>query len=1038
MPPINRHRREQAYWRSLAEREGSPAVLASLAHEFPEPDPAELTGMPRRDFLRMMSLALAAAGLGLTGCRRWPEKEVRPQASQPEGRVPGVAEFYATMYELGGAATGILAKSFEGRPIKIEGNALHPFSLGAADAFAQASLLELYDPDRTRQPLEHVPGSTDADPLPRPWEDFARFARSHFAPLRAANGKGLAVLSRPTCSPTVRRLREEFLKALPRATWHTYEPLHRDHEIAGAKLAFNQALRPQYHLEQARVIACFDADLLGLHPAHQRYARDWATGRATGDQGKMNRLYAVESAFSVTGSIADERLAARCSRVPYLLAALATKLGLGGLPPIRLDAHEEKWLSMLAIDLQASRTASMVTVGPAQPATAHALAHGINAALGNIGRTVAFTVEPLGDEPGCVDSITHLATALRAGRVATLLILDGNPLYDAPADLNFDPSRAMSIHLSAYHNETSARCRWQLPLAHFLECWGDGRAWDGTYSVQQPLILPLFDGKSPAELLALVLGQAEGGLELVQKTARDLIGSDFQRTWERLLHDGVLAGSAWPAVAVGTPNPPSPMPLSPSSPAGLEIVFVADASVYDGRFGENGWLHEMPDPLTKLTWDNAALIAKSDADALGLVTGQVVRIDRADAAAAIEIPAYVMPGQAPGTIALTLGYGRTRGGRVGCNVGSNVYPLRSAKSSYLAGGARVTATGRTAVLALTQEHQLIDAIGMWGRDERVGAKRESGELIHDIPLPQFVEHPSGHNHEAHDRRQLFDPPSRFNQSHAWGMAIDLNKCIGCSACVVACQVENNIPIVGKEQVAKKREMHWLRIDRYFKGPVESPDVVHAPMACSHCENAPCEQVCPVAATMHDAEGLNTMVYNRCIGTRYCSNNCPFKVRRFNYLDYQSSDPRGPAKPYLGMPDQQQNQQVDPIKRMVFNPDVTVRMRGVMEKCTYCTQRLQSAKIRAKVEHAQGLRPDAHVQDHEVVTACQGACPTQAIVFGNLNDPKGAVAQAHHNARAYEMLAVLNLRTRTHYLAKLRNPADKSAPAGLAVPGHSKE
>jgi molybdopterin-containing oxidoreductase family iron-sulfur binding subunit len=968
---------------------------------------------------------MAAAGVALTGCRRWPEKEVRPHSSQPEGTSPGVALYYATMYELGGVATGVLARSYEGRPIKIEGNPAHPFSLGAADLWAQASLLNLYDPDRGRQPMERQAFAANQEPIRPSWAEFATFAKGQFAAARATQGEGLAILTTLTASPTALRLRDELRSTMPKATWYVYEPLNCDNQLAGTKLAFGQSLRPQYRLDKARVIACFGADPLGAHPAHQRLAREWAAGRASGDHGQMNRLYVAEGTFTLTGAVADERLAVRPSGMAALLCALATELGmkLPSAPAASLPERSRQWVEQLAKDLTANRGEAIVIAGECLGPEAHALVHCINDHLQAIGKTLAFTQEPMADHVACVESLAQLGMAMRAGKVTTLLILDGNPVYDAPADIGFDPSGVMSIHLGPYENETSLRCRWYVPQAHYLECWGDGRAWDGTYSVQQPLIQPLFDGKSPIEMLAMVLGQSETGLELVQKTARQIIGSSSQSAWDRLLLDGVLVGSAWPAVVPGLPRLPSQMKTAADA-AKLELMLVGDIKVHDGRFADNGWLQETPDPLTKLSWGNAALLAKVDADALGVSTGDIIQVD-GGRNGHLEIPAYIMPGQAAGLVTISLGYGRTAGGHIGNGVGVNAYRLGRVATPLHLDAVTITRTGEVTKLAMTQDHHLIDAVGMWGREERVGKKGKSGHLVREATLTQFSRDPKAFAHGEHDRSQLFDPPATFREPHAWGMAIDLNRCIGCNACVVACQVENNIPIVGKEQVIANREMQWLRVDRYFRGDVSDPDVVFAPMACTHCENAPCEQVCPVGATVHDAEGLNTMVYNRCVGTRYCSNNCPYKVRRFNYFDFHSKDPRGRAKPYVGIPDQQQLEKVDPIKRMAMNPDVTVRMRGVMEKCTYCTQRLQSAKIRAKTEHAQGRRPDGVVHDGEAVTACQGACPTQAIIFGDLNDPSSLVAQAHQNGRCYTMLEELNLRTRTRYLGKLRNPVNEA-------------
>lgn len=1027
------------YWRSLAQRAGAAGRSAELAAEFPTYDPRALCGTSRRGFLKLMAASLA---LGVLGCRRWPERDVAPFARRPDGHQPGVAEYYATLTALAGAATGLVVKSYDGRPIKVEGNARHPFSGGAADVYAQAGVLSLYDPDRSRTLIERVPSPDGraVRAVARTWDDFGTFVRAHFDPLRRHDGRGLAVLAEPTASPTVLRLRAAFLRLFPAATWHTWEPLHRDFEIEGGRRAFGRALRPQYHLARAEVVACFAADLLGLHPAHQRHAQGWAAQRRRVDQGVMNRLYMIESQYSRTGSVADERLAVRPTRVGDVLRAVAALLGVAGAEPVDLGVEEAAFATRLAADLRANRRAALVAVGPCLPPHVHALAHTVNHALEGPGATLSFTPEPRGEEPGALASLEALAQALPRGDVHTLLILGGNPLYDAPADLLLNLSDRVArhvtrIHLSPYFNETSAQCTWHLPMAHELECWGDGRAWDGTYGVQQPLILPLYEGRSPAEVLAQITGAPQtAGLDLVRQTCADLLpAGDFESAWRTLLHDGVLVGSAWPTITPPTPSLPdwpgaAPAPAAP----GLEALFTPDSKLYDGRFANNGWLQELPDPLTKLTWDNAALLSAADADALGVRTGDLVTLERAAPSGhrpRLEIAAYIMPGQAPGTVVLPLGYGRVMAGHVGNGVGSNTYALRTTDASYIAPGLVLSRTRRRRRLAVTQEHHLIDAIGMWGREKRVGRQGTSGYLIREAPLEAYrrdrdVFRRPGH---AATATSLFDPPHDFRTPHAWGLAIDLNTCTGCGACVIACQAENNVPIVGPEQVANRREMHWLRIDRYFKGPVDSPDVVHVPLACAHCETAPCEQVCPVAATVHDTEGLNVMVYNRCVGTRYCSNNCPFKVRRFNYFDYHTADPRGRPRPWLGLPDTRQHAAIDDISRARFNPEVTVRMRGVMEKCTYCVQRIQAARSRAKVEWAAGRRADDRVQDGEVVPACAAACPTRAIVFGDCNDTESHVSRLLAGRRAYAMLAELGLRPRTRYLAKTRNPAPRARP-----------
>jgi MoCo/4Fe-4S cofactor protein with predicted Tat translocation signal len=1026
----------RGYWRSLEHLAESPQVLEQLQQEFAGYDPQAVLAMSRRGCLKLMAASLALAGLTLSGCRRWPERRIHPHGEQPEGTMPGVSQYYATQTELAGVANGILARSFDGRPIKIEGNALHPGSLAAADARAQASVLSLYDPDRSRTPVRRILSAEGkASRQPRTWEDFEAFARPHFAALRQQDGRGLAILSSANSSPTLFRLKQSLMQSCPGVRWHCWEPVHRDHEIDGARLAFGRALRPQFHLDRANIIAVFDADLLGLHPNHQRHAHDWAIGRRSADRGVMNRLYAAEANHLLTGSVADRRLARRPTDVSKIVLALAVRLGLvGEAHEPALDGVEHEWVIQLAGDLERHRGSSLLAAGPSQPPHVHALVHALNHFLGNIGRTIDLTEEPLADGPGCIESIKSLSNALKAGEVRTLLILGGNPIYDAPADAPLDLSRTdlTTVHLSDYFNETSDHCTWHLPQACALECWGDGRGWDGTYSVQQPLILPLFNGRSGIELLAMLLDEPADGEQLVRSTARQL-GVQDEKSWRKLLHDGVLEASAWPPQAV-TPRLPQWPGGSEDTSDGLELLFVPDSKVYDGRFANNGWLQELPDPMTKLTWDNAALISKADADRLGIVTGEMVEVASGQAAQRrLEIVAYIMPGLAEGTVVLPLGYGRTMAGHVGNGIGFDTYRLRSCGSSYIGTGASVQPLRRRYRLAMTQDHHLIDAIGMWGREKRTGRKGQSGYLVREAELDEYRQdrHIFHRGSHATGTGQLFQSP-QFTTPHAWGMAIDMNSCTGCSACVVACQAENNVPIVGKDQVANKREMHWLRIDRYFKGPVEDPDTVHMPMACGHCETAPCEQVCPVAATVHDTEGLNVMVYNRCIGTRYCSNNCPYKVRRFNYFDFHATDPRGRPKPWLDIPDTQQHNAIEEIRQMLFNPDVTVRMRGVMEKCTYCTHRIQEARIAAKNACSRGDRESELIQDGEVTPACAGACPTQAIVFGDLNDPQSRVSQLRNSHRNYEILGELNLRARTHYLAKVRNTTAGDKAETLAM------
>lgn len=1042
-----------AYWRCLEHVVDSPALREQLASEFPGLCGA-IEKYDRRSFLRLVGASLALAGVGAAGCRRWPVEEIRPYSSQPAGTTPGVPEFYATLFEHDGVATGILAKSFDGRPIKIEGNPDHPASLGAACTFAQASILDLYDPDRSRHirqriaPSDQSAKSVEFDVsdlvsqqshegrVRRTWEEFEAYARGLFDAHRTRHGEGLAILVRPTSSPTQRRLMNELKQSMPRVRCFAYQPVHNDAAWSGTKAAFGRPLRCQYDLAKAKLIVCLDADLLGSHPAHVRLSRDWASGRTSADQGTMNRLVSIESGWTLTGSVADVRIPLSPSRIEMSIRWLAMRLGVLGEIRRELDDATLRRLDAVADELKQQASASLVAGGPSMSPAAHQLIHAINDRLGSAGVCVHYTPEPMAEDApdGCVASIRRLSDLLQGDVIQTLVILGGNPAYDAPADakLNLEstPLRPLvSIHLSLHDNETSKACTWHVPAAHALETWSDGLAWDGTYTLGQPLILPLFGGKSPLELLSLVAGKpADSTMSLVRETYSQLFPKAGARGWEAALHDGLQPGSQFEPIPATKPALLSQSPQvgrggkADETAGGFEIRFTPDAKVHDGQWANNAWLQELPEPLTKLTWDNAAWISKADADRLAVSTGDVIRIADATEEASIEIPVLVLPGHAVGCITLPLGYGRTEAGRIANGVGVNVYVLRLCDESYVAKSRNVSKTGRRRELATTQLHHLVDLPAESALRYRLGARNEPGLLIHEALLADYRRDPRSVHGDAHPvhAAPLFNPPSSFDAPHRWGMAIDLNLCLGCSGCVVACQAENNIPVVGGENVANNREMHWLRIDRYFKGDVNEPDVIHVPMTCAHCENAPCEQVCPVAATVHDAEGLNAMIYNRCIGTRYCANNCPFKVRRFNYFDYHATDPREPAKPWLGIPDQQPVEDISTWKKMLHNPDVTVRMRGVMEKCTYCVQRIAHARINAKNEFAAGKRDSDLVGDGEVQTACQATCPTQAIVFGDLNDPNSQVSKVRRNARSYAMLAEYNLGNRTTYLAKIRN------------------
>jgi Fe-S-cluster-containing dehydrogenase component/anaerobic selenocysteine-containing dehydrogenase len=978
-----------------------------LRREFGEALAAAPDGPSRRRFLQLMGASLALAGV--TGCRR-ELANIMPESRRPQGHVPGALTHFTTALELGGAALPLLATSYEGRPIKLDGNASHPASGGGSSLWAQASILELYDPDRSGTIVRR-----GAETGSRSWDEFASFARTTLATARERHGAGLAVLAEPSSSPTLASLHARLTSELPEARWFEYEPLSRDSEREGARLAFGRPLRPVLELERARVVLCVDADLLEEHPDAVRHARAWATRRnPTGEW--MSRWYSVESAFSLTGATADHRLPLRSAQLePFLLALEAELRRRLGSPAAAAapaggfltEPRVARFLAAVAEDLASARGASLVGVGPRQSAEVHALAFRVNALLGNVGGPLTFVADPEPARPSHLEAIKALVESLNAGRVETLVILGGNPVYDAPADLELAGAIAKakeSLHLSLYDDETSAVCSWHLPRSHFLESWGDARTWDGTVVLQQPLVEPLFGGKSILQVLGTVLGAPSvGGLELVRGSF-DAAFPGGEARWRKALKDGFVEGSA-PARVVPTlaSFELSPVAAEALEPRGLELVFTHDHRLYDGRFANNGWLQEQPDTIGKLTWDNAAYLAPATAAELGVQSEDQVELELRGRK--LVAPVWVVPGLAAGTISLALGGGRTASGQVGglaghvTSPGVDAYKLRSVAAFGFGTGLVVRQTGGHYPLATTQQHYEMDAIGKSGRTVRLHELVRRGTLGEYKHEPDFAQHVVEHP----PLLSLWQEPGY--EGHRWGMAIDVNACIGCGACSVACQAENNVPVVGKEQVRLDREMHWLRVDRYFEGGDESPAVTLQPVTCQHCETAPCESVCPVAATVHSDEGLNEQVYNRCVGTRYCANNCPYKVRRFNYVNYHKDleEPR------------------NEVKKMVYNPDVTVRSRGVMEKCTFCVQRIERVKITARNDKRA-------ITDGEIMPACALACPTHAIHFGDLNDTRSDVRQAHADPRAYGMLAELNTKPRNAYLARIKNPHPSLEPA----------
>ena len=998
-------------WRSLRELNNEPEFTESLKDEFTSPPGEELPATEqapngRRRFLQTAtaSAALAAAA---TGCR-WDEQELLPLGQRPEGRIPGIPQFYSTAMELGGVAMGMLVKSYDGRPIKVEGNPDHPGSLGACGIYQQAATLELYDPDRSKSPMR----SDNEKHITATPAEFDAFAKESFGALKSSGGAGLAVVTESTSSPTTAAAKKQFLATFPQAQWFDYEPINDDNVRAGARLAFGQAVRTKLDVAKAKIIVSLDSDLLGKHPDWIPQSRGFAANRQPED-GSMSRVYAFESAFTMTGGMADNRLPVRAELIKALAAALDAELsaklrgqGAGQPRPNARFLGDPKLAAMLAaavLDLVANPGASIVATGDNQPPEVHALVHRINAVLGNVGTTVTYTTLPDPERQPMAQALASLVHAMNEGKVDTLLILGGNPVYNSPADIDFTSALGKvktSIHLALYEDETSLKCNWHYPAAHWLESWNDSTAYDGTVSIGQPLIAPLYRGKTSPEMLALLSGDTvTDGLELLKRThALD------ERVWRRAVHSGMITDSAYPPLTVAL-RPLATLQFAPNELGdfdkgdGLELQFGTSASVYDGRFANSGWLQETPDMMTKLTWDNALTIAPSTAKQLGLTDRDVVTLSF-DGRELPGVPVMLQPGQAPGTLRLDLGYGRTAAGQTGglvsakvAPVGVDAYQLRTSKAWNFGGGASVRKTDSGYELATMQDMHAMDTVGRETIANRVPT------LIRATTFEDYEKHPDFAHHIVHELPlvNMWKSPVSYD-GEKWGMSIDLNKCIGCSACITACVAENNIPVAGKESVLRGRELHWIAVQRYYMGDEDNPELAHQPLTCHQCENAPCEQVCPVGATLHSVDGLNDMTYNRCIGTRYCSNNCPYKVRRFNYFNYHEDlkDPK--------------NQ----VKKMVFNPEVTVRFRGVMEKCTFCVQRIRRGKLDAKNEH----RP---LQDQEIQTACQQTCPTDAIVFGDLNQKGAQVAELHKLKRSYAMLAELNNIPRLQYLAKVNNP-----------------
>ena len=1061
------------YWRSVEEFVDAPEFEEFVKREYPDHAETWDDSLSRRNFIKVMGASLALAGL--SGCVIQPPEKIVPYVTAPTDSLPGRPLFFATSYTIGGVAMGLLAKSYEGRPVKIEGHPDHPGSRGATDVRAQASLLDMYDPDRSQRVKFRGVAST--------WQQFQTQLRSAVDTNRADGGAGIRFLTETITSPTVINQFKQLQAELPNAKWIQYEPVNSDNALSGAKMAFGSPAQAVYHFDKAERILSLDADIFsGFNVG---YLKEYAAGKTwSADKKDISRLYVVETTASLTGAKADHRLAVKPSQLAEAAKAIAQKVGVPGVASTYADNGQ--WLDAMARDLVAFKGRSLVVPGNTASPLVHALANAMNSALGNIGQTVEF-VEPFspGTDKAQIDQLRELVGDIDAGKVKMLVILGGNPAYNTPSDLRIDLNRVndnnkvpLRIYVGTHENETSEICHWHIPEKHYLEAWGDSRAYDGTVTLTQPLIAPLYDSHNITEVIqmffkenydkadldilkgfwqtqnipaaktiaatATTASAASAGNSAANTSASPTANTAaannasasssnpasatraatrssqantastapaanaataFEDRWRKYVHDGMIPNTFGTPKSVSASSGFLSQPQPQTTASNYEINILPDPNIYDGRFANNGWMQELPKPINKVTWDNVALVSPKTAETLGVnqnrqydpeaggeqgvpfvntkgtnqfsdlvnLTYQGGNIN--------NVPVWVTPGQPDNVITVFMGYGRTRAGNVGNNIGYNVFTARHSDALDWAPG-NVAKTGETASITSTQLHFNVE-----GRD-----------LLRSWDLEAFNEDPKMHAQVNHYDESMYPYEQHeavYEKNHRWGMTIDLNNCIGCNACVLACQSENNIPVVGRDQVDRHRMMHWLRIDAYFGGEdINNPEGPHfQPVLCQQCEQAPCEVVCPVHATVHSAEGLNDMVYNRCVGTRYCSNNCPYKVRRFNFLLYQDWN--------------------TPQYKLMRNPEVSIRSRGVMEKCTYCTQRIASARIEAQKDGRE-------IRDGEVVTACQAACPTNAFSFGDMNDHSSQVSKKKLDPRSYTLLNNLNTQPRTTYLAELKN------------------
>ncbi len=1090
-------KRGQEYWRSLEEVAGDPDFPEMLRREFPIA-PRDWAPLPRRDFVKLMGAALALAGL--SGCAFQPQEKIVPYVKAPEESVAGIPLFYATAMPFMGYALGVLAQASEGRPTKVEGNPDHPISGGKTDAWAQASVLDMYDPDRSAE--VRLSGA------PSGWSDFAGVLNTEFQKAQIDKGAGIALLTGTITAPSTLSLIRELQTALPQMKWVSYEPINRDNVRQGAQLAFGKDVHTLYHFDQANVIVSLDCDFLLEELGHVAHAREFIKGRRMTDDvtGKakdaatatMNRLYVIESTPTITGAQADHRFPVKAAQVDGIARALAAAVGVTGVTGTA-DATTQKWVTEIANDLKKNRGRVLVCAGAHQPAAVHAIAHAINATLGSVGPKSAVSYHEPFDGGGAPHEagLRDLITSMKKGEVKTAIIIDSNPAYTTPAALGFEKALAqvpLKFHMGPYNNETSALCDWHAPLAHYLESWGDARAIDGTISIIQPIIQPLYEAAHTTnELLSSMLGrQNVSDYDIVRGYyQQQLTGTPatrlqegqtnlaFDSRWQTIVHKGIIDGTTAPTVGVTLGNLAT-LPPSVKVGSGMEVNFRPDPSIWDGRFANNAWLQELPKAYSRITWDNAFFVSPNTALANNWTNDQEMTLKVGDKSVTGAI--FMLPGQTDDVITVHLGYGRREVGKIGTGTGFDANQIRPADGSwFLAVDEKaIQPTGGTYRIATTTQHNLIapkgketawqdgswmvsndaktklinnvlspetsdlDMDGTQGRDVvRVGTFDEfkKGKLptsIHDkigVPLAYPLNPPEiralvAKVEENPDRlqgnRELEGNPSfyprdtdylaltpyrdasverdaeaqskkagRNNVTQQWGMSVDLQSCIGCNACVIACQSENNSATVGKDQVLMGREMHWMRIDMYHRGSFENPESYVEPMFCQHCEKAPCAPVCPFNAVMETPEGINEQVYNRCVGTKYCENNCPYKVRRFNFLQYSD--------------------QISPTIELMANPNVTVRSRGVMEKCTFCIQRVNAAKWQATKEDNRDVR------DGEVVTACQQVCPTDALWFGDINDPNAKVSNLKRGPFTFGILTEYNTMPRVSYMARFKNP-----------------